>query len=229
MSELCSSALCPRRNSRGGRFYNPHRSSRSLRSAPAGPGHAPWSAPAAETLPEGGGPAQGGSRGWVPPPRWLVRPSRPTGSAGTVPLTSSAPRALPNLPPPRHSAQPRPPASSAARPQPGTHKTRGRKGLTSSRFSNILEPEPSGKHLDREKKHLVRQDQHIGVSHELCIPPDTSAALPDTLSPQSPRNREDVFKSSSPQGREHPALTSHVLLRQRDLLGSRWDMLESVV
>lgn len=51
-TKLCSLPLSLSRNSRGGRFYNPHRSSRSLRSAPGGPEHAPWSAPTAQTLPE---------------------------------------------------------------------------------------------------------------------------------------------------------------------------------
>lgn len=53
-----------------------------------------------------------------------------------------------SAPHPRHSAQ-RP------KPQPGTDKRTDppvRKALTSSWFSNILEPEPSGKHLCREKR-----------------------------------------------------------------------------
>lgn len=60
---------CSSHSLRGGRFYNPRRSSRSLRSAPGGLGHAPWSAPAAQTLPERpeAAPASPPSWGSVPP------------------------------------------------------------------------------------------------------------------------------------------------------------------
>lgn len=123
-TELCSSPLSPSHNSHGGRFYNPHRSSRSLRSALGGPEHAPWSAPTAQTLPECQRHplrrAQRSCRGQVPMTTPTCPAILPQGQRRHLqPLPSLSPVA-PQLHPmdpaqrsapltPRHSAQPRPP------------------------------------------------------------------------------------------------------------------------
>lgn len=170
-TELCGSPLSPSHNSHGGRFYNPHRSSRSLRSAPGGPEHAPLSAPTAQTLPERGemvlaAPrqhhplhrAQRGSQGQVPTTPPACPAILPQGQHRHLrPFPSRSPPA-PQLCPAFSTSHPstqrsaKTTRSSTAKPQPGTDKTHIRKGLTSSRFSNILEPEPSGKHLHRGER-----------------------------------------------------------------------------
>lgn len=140
VTELCSSPLSPSHNSHGGRFYNPHRSSRSLRSAAGDPEHAPLSAPTAQTLPERGemvlaAPcqrhplhrAQRGSQGQVPTtppacpailPQGQHRHLRPFPSrspaAPQLCPTDPAQRSAP--PTPRHSTQPRPPAPALPNP-----------------------------------------------------------------------------------------------------------------
>lgn len=167
-TELCSSSLSLSPDSRGGRFYNPHRSSRSLRSAPGGPEHAPWSAPTAQTPPE---------RGEAP----LAAP------------TSITPSALPHGPCPACGA-PRPSTPRSAEtnhlrhcPTPGRNRPNPcQKG--SYFLSGLQHPRARAQRETsvQKKKDLVRQDQHVRVSHVLCIPPGTSHLSPSQQAPLLP-------------------------------------------
>lgn len=173
--ELCSSPLSLSPNSRGGRFYNPHRSSRSLRSAPGGPEHAPWSAPMAQTLPERGEAAltapckhrplcrtQRGSPGPTATPACPA--ILPQGQHQPFPsLLPATPQLCPTDPAqrsapltPRHSAGPRPPAP--ALPKPGNRQSPHQKG---SYFLSVLQHPRARAQWEtsaQRKKDLVKQD-----------------------------------------------------------------------
>lgn len=177
-AELCSPPRptpppCSSHSLRGGRFYNPRRSSRSLRSAPGGLGHAPWSAPAAQTLPEHpeAAPASPPSWGSVPPapcrlpcPRqhnahmgsWgAPGPFRPRHQPPPGPAQRPAPLSVVLSPglltPALPSSSPGANTGSEGPSRPPTAPHRPPPPLTSSRPSNILEPEPSGNHLHGDR------------------------------------------------------------------------------
>lgn len=131
-----------------------------------------------------------------PRPRWLVWPPCPRGSADTSSLShpchqlplSSAPWTLPrvqHLSPLNAALSQDHPLQRCQTPA----RTRQNPCQKGSYFFSVLQHPRARAHWEtsvQRKKDLVRQDQHIRVSHILCIPPGTSHLCPIQQAPLRP-------------------------------------------
>lgn len=144
-----------------------------------------------------------------PRPRWLVRPSCPRGSADTSSLShpchqlplSSAPHTLPSV---RHLS---PLGTALGQDHPLQRcqtpaRNRQNPCQKGSYFLSVLQHPRARAQREtsvQRKKDLVRQDQHIRVSHVLCISSGTSHLCPIQQAPlQLPRPRSAALPDPLP-------------------------------